>query len=141
MPRAITPKALNKAPSNGARDLTGEFDVLKQPMPPLPIAYTRARIGIHTSTAGGVEKAVERAYRLGCNAMQIFSSSPRMWRASSPAIAQCVEFQRLAHLYDIDPVVIHTSYLVNMCSKTPEILEKSVVAFKREVEGAPALGA
>src|SRR5256885_6268142 len=85
MPRAVAPKALDKAPSNGAREITGEFDVLKQPMPPLPITYTRARIGIHTSTSGGVEKAVERAYRLGCNAMQIFSSSPRMWRAASPA--------------------------------------------------------
>jgi deoxyribonuclease-4 len=52
-----------------------------------------------------------------------------------------VEFQRLAHLYDIDPVVIHTSYLVNMCSKTPEFLEKSVVAFKGEVQRALALGA
>src|SRR2546421_6156914 len=84
MPRAVTPKALDKAPSNGAREITGEFDILKQPMPPLPITYTRARIGIHTSTSGGVEKAVERAYRLGCNAMQIFSSSPRMWRATPP---------------------------------------------------------
>src|SRR3954470_2376547 len=141
MPRSVNPKALDKAPSNGSRDLTGEFDVLKQPLPPLPIAHTRARIGIHTSTSGGVEKAVERAYRLGCNAMQIFSSSPRMWRASSPAISQCVEFQRLAHLYDIDPVVIHTSYLVNMCSKTPEFLEKSVAAFRGEVQRAIALGA
>ena len=141
MPRAITPKALEKAPSNGAREITGEFDVLKWPMREHPPTYTRARIGIHTSTTGGVERAVERAYRLGCNAMQIFSSSPRMWRASTPAIAQCNEFQRLAHLYDINPVVIHTSYLVNMCSKTPEFLEKSVVAFRGEVQRALALGA
>jgi deoxyribonuclease IV len=141
MPRAVNPKALDTAPSNGARDLTGEFDVLKQPMPPLPITYTRAHIGIHCSTAGGVEKAAERAYRLGCNAMQIFSSSPRMWRASSPAISQCIEFCRLAAEYDIDPVVIHTSYLVNMCSKTPEFLEKSVAAFRGEVQRALALSA
>ncbi len=33
------------------------------------------RIGIHTSTAGGVEMAAERAYRLGANTFQIFSST------------------------------------------------------------------
>src|SRR5437763_16151499 len=105
MPRAVTPKALDKAPSNGARDITGEFDILKQPMPPLPITYTRARIGMHTSTSGGVERAVERAYRLGCNAMQIFSSSPRMWRASAPAVGPGVGGQGLAAPCHLDTYV------------------------------------
>ena len=56
-----------------------EKDILKQPAPKHPPKLTSRRIGIHTSTAGGVENAAERAYRLGCNTLQIFSSSPRQW--------------------------------------------------------------
>ena len=53
------------------------------------------RIGIHTSTAGGVENAAERAYRLGCNTFQIFSSSPRQWKPYELARPQCEEMTRL----------------------------------------------
>ena len=53
-----------------------EQDLLKRPAPKRPPRLTSRRIGIHTSTAGGVQNAAERAYRLGCNTLQIFSSSP-----------------------------------------------------------------
>jgi deoxyribonuclease-4 len=42
---------------------------------------------------------------------------------------------------DVGPLVIHTSYLVNVCSQTDEVREKSVVAFRGEIERALALGA
>ena len=59
---------------------TAEKDILKLlPAPAKPPKLTARRIGIHTSTAGGVHNAAERAYRLGCNTLQIFSSSPRQW--------------------------------------------------------------
>ena len=58
-----------------------EKDILKLLSPSAkPPKLTSRRIGIHTSTAGGVANAAERAYRLGCNAFQIFSSSPRQWK-------------------------------------------------------------
>src|SRR5882757_11461334 len=47
------------------------------------------RIGIHTSTSGGVEMAAERAYRLGANTFQIFSSSPRQWQPYPLPQAHC----------------------------------------------------
>ena len=42
------------------------------------------RLGIHTFTSGGLERAALTAAELGANTFQIFSSSPRMWRASLP---------------------------------------------------------
>ena len=42
----------------------------------------RPRIGTHTSIAGSLEQAADRVFELGCEAFQIFSISPRMWRAS-----------------------------------------------------------
>jgi deoxyribonuclease IV len=97
------------------------------------------RIGIHTSTAGGVEMAAERAYRLGANTFQIFSSSPRQWQPYSLAPAQCDAMRGLREKYGIGPVAIHSSYLVNLASATPEFHRKSVKAFRGELERALAL--
>ena len=97
------------------------------------------RIGIHTSTAGGVEMAAERAYRLGANTFQIFSSSPRQWQPYSLAPAQCDAMRGLREKYGIGPMAIHSSYLVNLASATPEFHRKSVEAFRGELERALAL--
>jgi deoxyribonuclease IV len=97
------------------------------------------RIGIHTSTAGGVEMAAERAYRLGANTFQIFSSSPRQWKPYSLSSAQCDAMRGLRDKYGIGPIAIHSSYLVNLASATPEFHRKSVKAFRGELERALAL--
>jgi deoxyribonuclease-4 len=99
------------------------------------------RIGIHTSTAGGVELAAERAYRLGANTFQIFSSSPRQWRPYALQDAQCDRMRRLRKKHGLGPLVVHAGYLVNLASVTPEFHRKSVAAFRGELERALALGA
>ena len=99
------------------------------------------RIGVHLGTAGGASNAVERAQEIGANTFQIFSSSPRMWRAPKVDPAQAERMRTLRASLDVDPLVIHTSYLVNVCSQTVEIREKSIDAFRGEVERALILGA
>src|ERR1700682_3216574 len=73
---------------------TSEFDpedeYRPEPEPePLPPAWMNgsARMGIHTSIAGNILNALESARKLGCNALQIFSASPRMWAGGSTRIA------------------------------------------------------
>lgn len=98
-------------------------------------------IGVHLSTSGGVAAAVRNAWSIGANTLQIFSSSPRMWRASTISAEQR-ELTRAARTEcNIAPLVIHTSYLVNVCSQTNEVREKSVACFRGEIERALALGA
>ena len=99
------------------------------------------RIGIHLSTSGGVFRAAERAHEIGANTFQIFSSSPRMWRPARIDAAHALQLQELRREYDCTPLVIHTSYLVNLCSQSQEVCRKSVVAFRGEVERALTLGA
>jgi deoxyribonuclease-4 len=106
-----------------------------------PPAPGSRRVGIHTSTAGGVELAAERAYRLGANTFQIFSSSPRQWRPYALSEAQCSRMRLLRDRYGIGPLVIHTNYLVNLASITAEFHRKSVAAFRGELERAVQLGA
>lgn len=108
----------------------------REPPPP-----TSRRIGIHTSTAGGVASSAERAYRLGANTFQIFSSSPRQWKPWELPKSQCEEMRRLREKYDLGPLVIHTGYLVNLASAILEFHRKSVQAFRGELERALALGA
>src|ERR1035437_6003662 len=119
-----------------------ERDILKlMPPPKQPPKLTARKIGIHTSTAGGVENAAERAYRLGCNALQIFSSSPRQWKPYDFARPQCGEMNRLRAQYGLKPLVIHANYLVNLAGGNPEFHAKSIAAFRGEVERALALRA
>jgi len=99
------------------------------------------RIGIHLSTSGGVFKAAERAHEIGANTFQIFSSSPRMWRPTQIDPAHARQLQRLRAEYDCAPMVIHTSYLVNLCSQTGVVRDKSVDCFRAEVQRAIALRA
>jgi deoxyribonuclease IV len=99
------------------------------------------RIGIHLGTGSGASTAVERAHEIGANTFQIFSSSPRMWKSPRIAPEQCERMRALRAKYDVGPLVIHTSYLVNVCSQNEEVRRKSIGAFRGEIERALALGA
>ena len=79
------------------------------------------RIGIHTSISASLENAALKASELGANTFQIFSSSPRMWRASSHGPQQ-IRLLRLAReRFDLYPLAIHVNYLVNLASCDPAI--------------------
>jgi len=121
------------------RSIAREQDILARPQPKRPPRLTSRRIGIHTSSAGGVQNAAERAYRLGCNTFQIFSSSPRQWNPYELGRPQCDEMEQLREKYDLKPLVIHTNYLVNLASVNERFLKKSVEAFRGEIERALAL--
>ena len=99
------------------------------------------RIGVHLGTAGGASNAVEKAREIGANTFQFFSSSPRMWKAPKVDPAQAARMRELRAKLDVSPVVIHTSYLVNVCSQTDDVREKSVAAFRGEMERALTFGA
>jgi len=114
-------------------------DPLRWPEPKTAPERTSRRIGIHTSIAAGVENAAERAYRLGCNTFQIFSSSPRQWQPYTLGRGQCETMNRLRQKYDLKPLVIHSNYLINLAGTSAPFLKKSIVAFRGELERALAL--
>src|SRR5450631_3981023 len=123
------------------RSMADEQDILKRLPPKHPPKLTARRIGIHTSTAGGVHNAAERAYRLGCSALQIFSSSPRQWAPYELQPGHVAEMIRLRQHYNLTPLAIHANYLVNLAGGNPEFHAKSIAAFRGEIERALALQA
>ena len=99
------------------------------------------RIGVHLGTAGGCWTAVNRAVEAGANTFQIFTSSPRMWRANAVKAEDAAKMRELRALHDIGPISVHASYLINLCSQTETVRENSTAAFRGEVERALAYGA
>jgi deoxyribonuclease-4 len=79
------------------------------------------RIGVHTSIVGGLHRSVERAHTLGCNTLQIFSHNPRGWAVKSISREEAVLFESKKTHFDVSPVYIHTSYLINMASRNNDL--------------------
>lgn len=99
------------------------------------------RLGVHTSIAGGLHLAIRRAHELGCSAVQIFSHNPRGWLLTEMPGAETELFSEFRKKYDIEPVYVHCSYLINLSSSSPPVREKSVVLLREELRRADALGA
>ena len=105
--------------------------------------YGSLRIGIHTSIARSYLDALESARKLGCNALQIFSASPRMWQGGSARIPE-VDAQAFCARRDelrLGPLVIHANYLINLASGQRMLQTRSIQAFHDEIVRAVALGA
>ncbi|UCG78697.1 MAG: deoxyribonuclease IV [Nitrospirota bacterium] len=98
------------------------------------------RIGFHTSIAGGVSKALERADELGCRTMQIFTHSPRQWARTAISEEEIKRFRDLRSELDITPVFSHTSYLINLASRSDDLLSRSIDFLSYEMDNAEKLG-
>ncbi|HEY4705830.1 MAG TPA: deoxyribonuclease IV [Thermodesulfobacteriota bacterium] len=98
-------------------------------------------LGVHVSIAGGISKSVERARKLGCDAMQIFGRSPRSWIYTPLSAVEAGLFRALRKEAGIRPVVVHTNYLINLCAPDDGIYYKSIDIFIKELGIAEAIGA
>ena len=99
------------------------------------------RIGLHTSIAGALEKSATTAAELGANTFQIFSSSPRQWKASVPSVPAIKLLNAARERFDLTPLVIHDNYLINLASSNEGIRKQSVDAFRGELVRGIAIGA
>src|SRR5438876_7846110 len=115
------------------------------PAEPVPPAWVDGslRIGIHTSISGSYLNALESARRLGCNALQIFSASPRMWSSGPSRIpdSDASAFRARRAELGLGPLVIHANYLINLAASQPMLRTRSIQAFHDELVRGIALGA
>ena len=121
-------------------------EYIPQPEPePQPPAWMDGslRIGIHTSIAGSYVNALDAAKKLGANALQIFSASPRMWQGATVRIAasDAKAFRARREELGLGPLVIHANYLVNLAATQPMLWTRSIQAFHEELVRGVVLGA
>jgi len=102
------------------------------------------RLGAHESIAGGLVNAFERGHSATCDAIQIFTKSSRQWRARPLSAAEIAAWRERmdaeATSGGIFPVVVHSSYLINVGSPKAATWQKSYDALQVEVERCEALG-
>jgi deoxyribonuclease IV len=98
-------------------------------------------IGGHVSTAGGLVKAHERGVERGCEAIQIFNQSPRMWRPTNWKEDDIAAFRELMDGGPIGSVVIHAVYLINCASRDRELRRKSLHSLTHSLRLGDAIGA
>ena len=98
-------------------------------------------IGAHVSPAGGLVKAVERGTERGCEAIQIFNQSPRMWRPTAYGEDDLAAFREAMAASRIESVLIHAVYLLNCASEDREIRQKSRTSLIHSLRVGHGIGA
>jgi deoxyribonuclease-4 len=98
-------------------------------------------IGAHVSQAGGLPKAIERGTDLGCEAIQIFNQSPRMWKPTAYSAEDFAAFRDAMAQSPIQAVIIHAVYLLNTASEDPEIREKTVASLVQSLRVGDGIAA
>ena len=95
------------------------------------------RFGVHVSIGAGFpKKTIEEARAAGCECIQIFAGNPRGWRRTPFDAAKWQAFRDLRKRYKIFPVVIHTSYLVNLTTVDKTLHKNSAMVVANDLEVA-----
>lgn len=97
-------------------------------------------LGAHRSTAGGLERALDSGMAIGCQAVQIFTASPRQWQRRVLTDAQLERWFAARLESAVETVVAHDSYLINLAAADPELRARSVTAYIDELQRCTALG-
>jgi deoxyribonuclease IV len=99
------------------------------------------RLGRHMPTNSKPVKAAQIAQQIGCDAIQIFASNPTAWRPPTDDPAASMAFAQAARDFQLDPVVIHAPYLINLGTLDSVIWEKSVTLLSWTLQRGALLGA
>ncbi|MEF8779239.1 MAG: deoxyribonuclease IV [Haloferacaceae archaeon] len=97
------------------------------------------KVGAHVSVAGGVDNAVGNQLSVGGNCGQIFTHSPQVWQDPNIDDEEAATFREGTAEKLAGPWVIHSSYLVNLCTPKETLREKSIDSMQKELDAAAAL--
>jgi len=98
-------------------------------------------IGAHVSTGGGLPNAIERGKERGCESIQIFHQSPRMWRPTNHTPADFTAFREAMDGSKVEAVIIHAVYLINCATKDRELRKKSLTSLTHALRVGDGIGA
>jgi deoxyribonuclease IV len=97
-------------------------------------------VGAHVSIAGGIHNAVDRGMASGCRVIQCFTQNSGTWKGKAVSDEDAALFREKLAKSDLAEVISHDIYLINLASAPGENQEKSLVAFKQELERCARLG-
>jgi deoxyribonuclease IV len=91
-------------------------------------------IGAHTSTQGGLYKALVHGQLIGATTVQLFTSNQRQWKGRQLSRTDLDQWYSTIDTTGIKYVMSHGSYLINLGSNNNLLLAKSRAAFSDEIE-------
>lgn len=91
------------------------------------------RFGVHCSIRNGLTDALRIAKRIGCESVQIFTRSPRMWKKGFASERDIQEFKSLLITKKIFPLVVHTPYLPNLATSKKRLYQLSIQSMKDDL--------
>ena len=97
-------------------------------------------LGAHMSIAGGLHLAIGRAVAVGCGVLQIFTRNSNQWRGKPLSDADCSLFREKFAASGLHEAVSHDIYLINLAAPPGETRDKSLAAFRDELETCARLG-
>lgn len=97
-------------------------------------------LGAHVSIAGGIHNAIDRGVAAGCGVIQVFTQNSNQWRGKPVSDADAKLFRDKLAASGLSHVVSHDIYLINLAAAPGEVKDKSLVAFKEELERCANLG-
>jgi deoxyribonuclease-4 len=99
-------------------------------------------IGAHVSSSGGVENAPLNADEIGAKAFALFVKNQRQWFVKPLTTESIDAFKKNSEdlNFNMDYVLPHDSYLINLGSPDPDGLEKSRDSFLKEIQRCEQLG-
>jgi deoxyribonuclease-4 len=92
-------------------------------------------LGAHMSTAGGVDKALDRGLSIGCTAIQLFVKNNNQWFGKEIPTEQIAAFRQKKTIF----AFAHTGYLINLAATNPDNREKSLQSLRQELDLAESL--
>ena len=111
------------------------------------------QVGAHVSISGSrvssdeetppyddIRNAVPRQLAFGGNCGQIFTTSPQVWAEPEIGDEAADGFREASDDELTGPWVIHSSYLVNLCTPKDDLREKSLSSLQAELDAAAKLG-
>lgn len=97
-------------------------------------------LGSHVSIAGGLHKAFEMGEKIGCTAIQIFTRNANRWQAKPLEEHEITLFQDAWKSSNIQTVITHDSYLINLGTPKDPLWVKSQAALLAELQRCEQLG-
>ena len=97
-------------------------------------------LGAHMSISGGLHLAIDRAVAAGCNAVQVFTRNSNQWKGKPVSEADAALFRSKFAASGLHEVISHDIYLINLASPPGETRDKSLAAFRDELETCARLG-
>lgn len=97
-------------------------------------------LGAHVSIAGGISKAPERGAEVGCGVIQLFTQNSNQWKGKAVSEEEALLFRKNLAAAGISEAISHDIYLINLAAAPGEVRDKSLIAFKEEMERCALLG-